>query len=113
MAKVTAGQCGRNSAGRRFCVLPEIGSRLVAEDFDHEYEGFEVIEPPEQPEQPGMVPAADDGGEFESKLASLIRREVRQAVADQFDGVEFDEDDDLEDDDIEDDDDDIDGPGGG
>jgi hypothetical protein len=77
---------------------------LVPDDFDAEEEGFEVIAPPEPPEQPVLVPAVDDGGDFQAALGALIRREVRRAVADGLEGIR-EEDDDADDDDDDDDDD--------
>ena len=47
--KLTKGQCGRTRTGRRMCVLPNIGTRFVANDFDAAAEGFEEVTAPEQP----------------------------------------------------------------
>lgn len=96
MQKLRAGQCGLNRAGRRACVIPKVGMRLVRKDFDAAAEGFEEVELPEQPE---MIPApegasrVDEVEDFDDEMSEAqeaIRRRlepvflkpVRQAIAD-------------------------------
>ena len=96
--RVRAGQCGRNSMGRRFCVHPDRGARLVPKDFDAEAEGFEVVEPEEDGES-----SVDGGGRLSTSDREFFRREIRAAVREELDADEDDlEDDDLEGDDLED-----------
>ena len=54
------GQCGLNRTGRRMCVLPNIGARFVAWDFDAVAEGFEEVTVPEQPK---MILASEVGAD--------------------------------------------------
>lgn len=96
MRKLRAGQCGVNRAGRRACVIPKVGIRLVRRDFDAAAEGFEEVE---VPEQPAMIPApegasgvgnVEDVDDELSEAQEAIRRRlepvflkpVRQAITD-------------------------------
>ena len=91
--KLRVGQCGTNRVGRRMCVLPNLGSRLVPKDFDAAAEGFEEVEMPEQPEmllapegalsgaplEPGEQEAAD---ELQERLGDVFVQAIRAGVAD-------------------------------
>jgi len=91
--KLRVGQCGTNRVGRRMCVLPNLGSRLVPKDFDAAAEGFEEVEMPEQPEmllapegalsgaplEPDEQEAAD---ELQERLGDVFVQAIRAGVAD-------------------------------
>jgi len=91
--KLRAGQCGLNRAGRRACVIPNIGMRLVRTDFDAAAEGFEEVELPEQSE---MIPAPEGGlssaplepdeqeaaDELQERLGAVFVQAIRDGVAD-------------------------------
>jgi hypothetical protein len=93
MRKLRAGQCGLNRAGRRACVIPNIGMRLVRTDFDAAAEGFEEVELPEQPE---MIPAPEgalsgaplepneqwDVDQLQERLGDVFVQAIRDGVAD-------------------------------
>lgn len=91
--KLRAGQCGRNRAGRRMCVMPNLGARLVPKDFDAAAQGLEEVEMPEQPEmlpalegglsgvpmEPGDQEAAD---QLQEQLGDVFVQAIRDGVAD-------------------------------
>jgi hypothetical protein len=96
--KLRAGQCGLNRAGRRACVIPKIGLRLVRNDFDAAAGGFEevemlepvdMLEPVEMlvpegglsgvPLEPDDQEAAD---ELQERLGDVFVQAIRAGVAD-------------------------------
>ena len=93
MRKLRAGQCGLNRAGRRACVIPKVGMRLVSSDFDAVAEGFEeveMLEPVEMlvapegglsgvPLEPDDQEAAD---QLQEQLGDVFVQAVRDGVAD-------------------------------
>ena len=93
MRKLRAGQCGLNRAGRRACVIPKVGMRLVRSDFDAVAEGFEeveMLEPVEMlvapegglsgvPLEPDDQEAAD---QLQEQLGDVFVPAVRDGVAD-------------------------------
>jgi hypothetical protein len=93
MRKLVAGQCGLNRAGRRACVIPKVGMRLVPKDFDAAAEGFEEVEMPVPvemlvapggglsgaPLEPDDQEAAD---QLQEHLGDVFVQAIRDGVAD-------------------------------
>ena len=93
MRKLVAGQCGLNRAGRRACVLPKVGMRLVSKDFDAAAEGYEEVEMPAPvemlvapggglsgaPLEPDDQEAAD---QLQEQLGDVFVQAIRDGVAD-------------------------------
>mgnify|MGYP001058529048 CR=1 FL=1 len=97
--KLRAGQCGLNRAGRRACVIPKIGLRLVRNDFDAKAGGFEeveMLEPGDMLEPVEMLVAPERGlsgvplepddqeaaDELQERLGDVFVQAIRAGVAD-------------------------------
>jgi len=97
--KLRAGQCGLNRAGRRACVIPKIGLRLVRNDFDAVAGGFEeveILEPVDMLEPVEMLVAPEGGlsgvplepddqegaDQLQEQVGDVFVQAVRDGVAD-------------------------------